>query len=152
MKKFLLIFFLIFLSCSSNELDVYSSPLPDNNFTPATTEYKPTPTTSTTIPIQNEFNLSINCTPEISDDILSFAFTVSSTDSRVIAVNIVMWFEHQRTEDILIDNNDIPLPFNNQVNTYLYDVEKSKGTYEIEMVAMDENQEFSDDYCLYESR
>ena len=115
MKKFLVIFLLIFLSCSSNELDVYSSPLPDN-FTPATTEYKPTPTTSTTIPIQNEFNLSINCTPEISDDILSFAFTVSSTDSRVIAVNIVMWFEHQRTEDILIDNNDIPLPFNNQVS------------------------------------
>ena len=146
----------MFASCSSNEVDIYSSSLTDNNFIPATTDFKPTTTTSTTttttIPIENEFKLSINCTPEINDDILSFAFTVSSTDSRVIAVNIVMWFEHQRTEDILIDNNDIPLPFNNQVNTYLYDVEKSTGTYEIEMVAMDENQEFSDDYCLYESR
>ena len=146
----------MFASCSSNEVDVYSSSLTDNNLIPATTVFKPTTTTSTTttttIPIKNEFKLSINCTPEINDDILSFAFTVSSTDSRVIAVNIVMWFEHQRTEDILIDNNDIPLPFNNQVNTYLYDVEKSTGTYEIEMVAMDENQEFSDDYCLYESR
>ena len=146
----------MFASCSSNEVDIYSSSLTDNNFIPATTDFKPTTTTSTTssttIPIKNEFKLSINCTPEINDDILSFAFTVSSANTRVVAVNIVMWFEHQRTEDILIDNNDIPLPFNNQVNTYLYDVEKSNGTYEIEMVAMDENQEFSDDYCLYESR
>ena len=146
----------MFASCSSNEVDVYSSSLTDNNLIPATTVFKPTTTTSTTttttIPIKNEFKLSINCTPEINDDILSFAFTVSSSNTRVVAVNIVMWFEHQRTEDILIDNNDIPLPFNNQVNTYLYDVEKSIGTYEIEMVAMDENQEFSDDYCLYESR
>ena len=146
----------MFASCSSNEVDIYSSSLTDNNFIPATTDFKPTTTTSTTssttIPIKNEFKLSINCTPEINDDILSFAFTVSSANTRVVAVNIVMWFEHQRTEDILIDNNDIPLPFNGQVNTYLYDVEKSKGTYEIEMVAMDENQEFSDDYCLYESR
>lgn len=146
----------MFASCSSNEVDIYSSSLTDNNFIPATTDFKPTTTTSTTssttIPIKNEFKLSINCTPEINDDILSFAFTVSSANTRVVAVNIVMWFEHQRTEDILIDNNDIPLPFNNQVNTYLYDVEKSTGTYEIEMVAMDENQEFSDDYCLYESR
>ena len=146
----------MFASCSSNEVDVYSSSLTDNNLIPATTVFKPTTTTSTTttttIPIKNEFKLSINCTPEINDDILSFAFTVSSSNTRVVAVNIVMWFEHQRTEDILIDNNDIPLPFNNQVNTYLYDVEKSIGTYEIEMVAMDENQEFSDDYCLYESK
>ena len=153
----LLIIF-IFIACSSSEVtdDLVTTDTSYEQivFTPttstSTTSTTSTSTTSTTIAseVEIEPRIQIICEPyDIEDeDYLGFKFIIYNGTSELVVLNIVSWLDSSRADDLFI-YEDLPAP--NETKELSYWVDPTFTQYEIEMLVMDENDNFVTDYCLW---
>ena len=150
----LLIIF-IFIACSSSEVtDDLVTIVEEPVFTPttstSTTSTSSTSTTSTTIAsaVEIEPRIQIICEPyDIEDeDYLGFKFIIYNGSSELVVLNIVSWLDSSRADDLFI-YNDLPAP--NETKELSYWVDPTFTQYEMEMLVMDENDNFVTDYCLW---
>ena len=78
---------------------------------------------------------------------MSFNIKITKGSNDIYVVNIVSWFDSTRTDDLFISDS---LPENEGASRELsYKVDSSFAKYEIEVLVMDENENVSTDYCLY---
>lgn len=115
-------------------------------FTPTTS----TSTTTTTLvsEVSIEPRIQIICEPiEMEDeDYLGFKFIIYNGSSELIVLNIVSWLDSSRADDLFI-YDDLPAP--NETRELSYWVDPTFRQYEMEMLVMDENENFVTDYCLW---
>ncbi len=154
MKKILLIFVLILISCSDIQEDSteISKPTEPSTTIPTTTTSTTTTTlgTTTTTNIKDFLSeVSITCEPDSSSDeeYLTFKFEVKAGTNELTVLNIVSWFDSTRTDDLFFYDN-LPEPGNTK--EFGYSVDSSFSKYEIEILVMDSKENFANDYCLYE--
>lgn len=154
MKKILLIFVLILISCSDIQEDSteISKPTESSTTIPTTTTSTTTTTlgTTTTTNIKDFLSeVSITCEPDSSSDeeYLTFKFEVKAGTNELTVLNIVSWFDSTRTDDLFFYDN-LPEPGNTK--EFGYSVDSSFSKYEIEILVMDSKENFANDYCLYE--
>ena len=154
MKKILLIFVLILISCSDTQEDSTEiiKPIESSTTIPTTTTSTTTTTlgTTTTTNIKDFLSeVSITCEPDSSSDeeYLTFKFEVKTGTNELTVLNIVSWFDSTRTDDLFFYDN-LPEPGNTK--EFGYSVDSSFSKYEIEILIMDSKENFANDYCLYE--
>ena len=154
MKKILLIFVLILISCSDTQEDSTEiiKPIESSTTIPTTTTSTTTTTlgTTTTTNIKDFLSeVSITCEPDSSSDeeYLTFKFEVKAGTNELTVLNIVSWFDSTRTDDLFFYDN-LPEPGNTK--EFGYSVDSSFSKYEIEILVMDSKENFANDYCLYE--
>jgi hypothetical protein len=154
----------IFIACSSSEVtdDLVTSDTSEDTIvtigeepvfiptTSSTTSTSSTSTTSTTIAseVSIEPRIQIICEPiEMEDeDYLGFKFIIYNGSSDLIVLNIVSWLDSSRADDLFI-YDDLPAP--NETRELSYWVDPTFTQYEMEMLVMDENDNFVTDYCLW---
>ena len=146
-RGLLIIFILV--ACSSeviDELDTIDTIEEQIVFTPTTS----TSTTTTTLvsEVSIEPRIQIICEPiEMEDeDYLGFKFIIYNGSSELIVLNIVSWLDSSRADDLFI-YDDLPAP--NETRELSYWVDPTFRQYEMEMLVMDENENFVTDYCLW---
>ena len=144
MKRFLIIFLVLFIACSNGS--------EESNEAIETTTTLPPSTSTTTSPVsivEVDPAISITCAPAATEDgeYLSFNIKVTKGSNDIEVVNIVSWFDSTRTDDLFISDS---LPENEGASRELsYKVDSSFAQYEIEVLVMDMNENVSTDYCLY---
>ena len=115
-------------------------------FTPTTS----TSTTTTTLvsEVSIEPRIQIICEPiEMEDeDYLGFKFIIYNGSSELIVLNIISWLDSSRADDLFI-YDDLPEP--NETVELSYWVDPTFRQYEMEMLVMDENENFVTDYCFW---
>jgi len=157
----LLIIF-IFIACSSSEVtdDLVISDTSEDTIvtigeepvfiptTSTTTSTTSTSTTSTTIAneVSIEPRVQIICDPIEDEGYLGFEFIIYNGSSELIVLNIVSWLDSRRADDLFI-YDDLPAP--NETKELSYWVDPTFTQYEMEMLVMDENDNFVTDYCLW---
>jgi len=162
MKRYLILILLFsFCGGGSETTAVEDTTTTSSSSTSTSTSTTSSSTTTTTLPISTSTTtspvsiievdpaISITCQPSATDDgeYLSFNIKVTKGSNDIYVVNIVSWFDSTRTDDLFISDS---LPENEGASRELsYKVDSSFAKYEIEVLVMDENENVSTDYCLY---
>ena len=150
MKKLFIIIFIL-SACGGSDIseEIIEIPTTIKATTTSTTTTTLTTTTTSTLPDAMPTVL-ITCEPVASDEegLMTFKFEVTTGTNELVVLNIVSWFDSSRTDDLFISDG---LPAPGSSNEFGYTVDNSFSQYEIEMVVMDSNDNFANDYCLYQN-
>ena len=155
MKK--LIILLLLISFCGGSAEPVSTPVEEETIVTTSTSTSSTTTSTTTVPetttttiasgVNIEPRIEIVCEPETrEDDFLGFKFTIYTGSSELEVLNIVSWLDSSRADDLFI-YDDLPAP--NETKELMYWVDPTFTKYEMEMLVMDENDNFVTDYCLW---
>jgi hypothetical protein len=157
LKKLIILLLLISFCGGSDE--TLPAPVEEEPIvtTSSTTTTVPETTTTTTVPetttttiasgVNIEPRIEIVCEPETGEDeFLGFKFTIYTGSSELEVLNIVSWLDSSRADDLFI-YDDLPAP--NETKELMYWVDPEFTRYEMEMVVMDQNDNFVTDSCLW---
>ena len=150
MKKLFIILFIL-SACGGGEISEETVEVPTTVKAITTSTTTSTLiTTTTSILTEVMPKVKITCEPVASDEegLMTFKFEVTTGTNELVVLNIVSWFDSSRTDDLFISDG---LPGPGDSNEFGYTVDNSFSQYEIEMVVMDSNDNFANDYCLYQN-
>jgi hypothetical protein len=161
MKKLLIlsIFLIILVACGTSEEesqgqidDVVNLALEEATTSTSTTSTTSTSTTTMPVSVVEVMpNIEIACKPiKNQDGYLFFNIKITRGTEDIEVVNIVSWFDSTRTDNLFISED---MPESEGLSSQLsYKVDDSFSKYEIEVLIMDNDDNFATDYCLYDRK